>query len=173
MGRSAASDDRRMLDLLNLIMQSQQSPLQSLAGAIPAYGYAKKANKYYQPAMQTMAAMGDPNSAQYQNIYKQQQQMGRDNLVDVIAEASRQNRKLSAMGRTPLFSQERGGEEVFRNLTRGYQDVQGQAANQTQDILGNLFKSQTAMGANQAANGAKMASVKGNAYGMLAKLFGF
>lgn len=160
------------MDLLDLIMQSRQSPMQSLAGAIPAYGYAKNANKYYQPAQGTLAAMGDPNSAQYQNIYKQQRQMGQDNLAEVIAEAVRQNRKLSAMGRTPLFSQERGGEEVFRNLTRGYQDVQGQAMNQTQDILGNLFKGQAAMGATQAANGAKLSSVKGNAFGALAKLFG-
>lgn len=158
--------------LLQLLLGQQQSPFQSLVGALPAYNYAKNANQYYQPAMQTMNAMADPNSAQYQNIYSQQKQQGQQNLAEVIAEAQRQNRKAGAMGRTPLFSQERGGEDIFRNLTKGYQDTQNQAAGQTQDILGNLFKNQAAMGATQAANGAKLSSVKGNAYGALAKLFG-
>jgi hypothetical protein len=169
MNGSGQSNDN---GLLELIRQSQMTPLQSFATALPAYGYAKKANKYYQPAMDTLGAMGDPNSAQYQNIYRQQKQQGQDNLVEVIAEAARQNRKASAMGRTPLFSQERGGEDIFRNITRGYQDVQGQAANQTQDILGNLFRGQASMGATKAANAAKQSSVKGNIFGAVAKIFG-
>lgn len=160
------------MDLLSLILQSQMSPAQSLASALPAYNYSKKLNKYLAPAEEALGAMSDTNSPLYQQIYGQQKQQGQDNLAFQVAELGRQNRKLSQMGRTPLFSAERGGEELFRGLTQGYQDVQNQAGSQTRNILSDLFKNRSAMGLQRAEYGARKASVKGGLYGSLAKIFG-
>lgn len=159
-------------DILSLLMQSQMSPIQSLAQALPAYNYTKKYNQYLAPAQETLDAMGDITNPKYQQIYGQQKQQGQDNLAYQIAELGRQNRKLSMLGRTPLFSAERGGETLFRGLTQGYQDIQNKAGDQTQNILANLFKNQSAMGLQRAQYGAQKASVKGGMYGSLAKLFG-
>lgn len=158
--------------LLELIRGSQMSPIQSLAQAVPAYGYTKKLNKYLQPAEEALGAMGDPSSDLYQQVYSGQKQQGQDNLAYQIAELGRQNRKLSSMGRTPLFDEERGGETMFRGITQGYQDIQNKAAGQTQDILANLFKGRSAQGATRAQYGAQKSSTKGNIFGSLAKLFG-
>lgn len=158
--------------LMELIRGSQMSPIQSLGAALPAYNYTKKLNKYLQPAEEALSAMGNTDSALYQDIYGQQKQQGQDNLAYQIAELGRQNRKLSSMGRTPLFDAERGGETMFRGLTQGYQDIQNQAADQTQNILGNLYKGRSAQGLQRAQYGAQKASTKGNIYGSLAKLFG-
>lgn len=158
--------------LLELIRGSQMSPIQSLATAMPAYGYTKKLNKYLQPAEEALAAMGDTSSDLYQNIYGQQKQQGQDNLAYQIAELGRQNRKLSALGRTPLFDEERGGETMFRGLTQGYQDIQNKAGDQTQDALARLYQGRMQTGLQKAQYGAQKASTKGNIYGSLAKLFG-
>lgn len=80
-------------------------------------------------------AQYDQNNPLFQQVYNQERQAGQQDIASVIAEASRQNRKLSSLGRTPLFSQERGGEEMFRNLTKGYQDVQGTARDRAFNIL--------------------------------------
>lgn len=144
----------------------------SLLTALPAYSHSKKLDKFYQPANEALNAMGDTNSGLYQNIYGQQKQQGQDNLAYQIAELSRQNRKLSMLGRTPLFSAERGGETLFRGLTQGYQDIQNKAGDQTQDILAQLFRGRSIMGEIGAKNSAKKSAVKGNLYGTLATLFG-
>lgn len=91
------------------------------------------------------AAQTDIDNPMYQRIFGQQRQQNQQNLAESIAELTRQNRKLSALGRTPLFDQGRSGEMIFRNLTRGYQDAQDQAADQTHNILSNaanIYKEQ-------------------------------
>jgi len=158
--------------LMQLLMQSQMSPFQSLVSSIPAYNYSKKAGRYMQPAQDIAAAYGNMDNPMYQKIYGQQKQAGQQNIAEVIAEMQRQNRKSSAMGRTPLFSQERGGEQQFRGLVQGYQDAQNNAMGQTNDILGNMYTQQAQLGTANAANAAKRSSVKGNVYGALAKVFG-
>lgn len=72
-------------------------------------------------------AQYDPNSPLFQNLYRQEREMGEQSLAESVAEVSRQNRKLSMMGRAPLLSAERGGESVFRNLMKGHGEVGEQA----------------------------------------------
>lgn len=151
--------------ILRLIMQSQQSPLQSLVSSIPLMQYGKNADKYYQPAQQFMNAQIDTANPVYQRIYGQQKEQGQQNLAASIAELVRQNRKLSMMGRTPLFNNERGGEQLFRNITRGYQDVGNQAANDTRNILGTAAQNNMTIGALQQQNELANATAKGNMYG--------
>lgn len=109
------------------------------------------------------AAQTDMNNPLFQSIYGQERQAGQDNLAETIAEISRQNRRLTSMGRQPLLDQERGGESVFRNLMKGQQDVGNQARQNTfnilkqgqnaygsaQDAYGGIYKGQ----ADQAAKG--------------------
>lgn len=81
-------------------------------------------------------AQMNTNNPTYQQIYGQQKQQGQQNLGESIAEMIRQNRKASALHRTPLFDAERGGETLFRGVNQGYQDIQNQAGTNTQNILG-------------------------------------
>lgn len=161
-----------MASLLDFLMGNQPSAPQSIASALPFYNLPKKQMAFFQPAFNMSAAAIDPSSPEYQRLYGQKRQQGQQNLAEVIAEAQRQNRKASLLGRTPLFSNERGGEEIFRNLNRGYQDVQNQAATDTEQLLGkradSLYK-QGAVGAQYAAN---KAGIHGNLLGAITKLFG-
>lgn len=83
----------------------------------------------------SQALMEGPQNQLYQNIYGQYQQQNRNNLAQTIAEAQGQNRMNSNMGRTPLFSQERGGENIFRTLMQQYQNQGVQADQQTRAAL--------------------------------------
>ena len=159
-------------DLFALFQQNQMTPAQSLATAIPAFNYTRNLNQYMQPAQTAANAIIDITSPEYQRIYAQQKQQGQQNLADQIAELSAQNRKLAMLGRVPLFNPERGGEQIFRNMTRGYQDIQNQAANQTQDILGRSFQTQQMLGQQRQQNAATKSSTTGNILGAVAKLFG-
>lgn len=154
------------------LMSQQPTAPQSLATALPFLRLPKKQAAYFQPFNNTVAAMQDPNSAQFQNVYKQQQAFGQQNLADSIAEMVRQNRKQGRLGRTPLFNPERGGETLFRGVNKGYQDIQNQAFDKSYNILGNTatLQNQQAMQMSQLAG--NKAGVKGNLLGMLTKLFG-
>ena len=154
------------------LMSQQATPAQTLAESIPLRGLPKKQAAYYQPFNQTVAAMQDPNSQQFQNIYSQQREMGQQNLAESVAELVRQNRKQNRLGRTPLFSPERGGETLFRGVNKGYQDVQNQARNQTYDILGNTAKLQQMQAQQMGATAASKAGQKSSLLGALTKLFG-
>lgn len=81
-------------------------------------------------------AQVDENSPIFQQIYGQEKQQGQQDLAASIAEAVAQNRKLSMLGRTPLFSPERGGETTFRALTQGYQNAQDTARQRARQIIG-------------------------------------
>lgn len=80
-------------------------------------------------------AQYDQNHPLFQQIYGQERQQGQQDLAASVAELARQNRRLSSMGRTPLFSPERGGETIFRGVTQGYQDIQNQARNRAREVL--------------------------------------
>lgn len=168
-GNSTGGNDNL---LLKLLLGQQPSAGQSLASAVPFLNLPKQQAKYYQPYNNTIDAMTNTSNPMYQQIYSQQKQQGQQNLAEAIAEMSRQNRKLSALGRTPLFSQERGGETQFRGLTQGYQDNQNQAATRTQGILGNAAQGYLQQGNLQSQLAQNKAGISGNIYGGLAKLFG-
>lgn len=101
-----------------------------------------------QQQTQLAKAQYDPNSEIFQNLYRQEREMGQANIADTIAELSRQNRKLVSMGRSPLLDAERGGESVFRNLVKGQQDVGERARLNT---ISRLTGAQTALSRAQGA----------------------
>lgn len=159
-------------DLLKFLTAQQPSTGQSLASAIPFLGLPNQQQQNLKPYQQTIDAIGNTQNPMYQQIYGQQKQQGQDNLAQEIAQLSGQNRRLSAMGRTPLFDQERGGEQLFRGLTQGYQDVQNQAANNTRSILGTQAQGYGNIAGQQNQIAANKAGINGNLLGGLAKLFG-
>lgn len=158
--------------LLQYLLSQRPSAGESLMSALPFLNLPGKQKKYYDSYNQTVGAMADTSSPIYQNIYAQQKQQGQQNLAEAIAEMSRQNRKLSMLGRAPLFDPARGGETKFRGITQGYQDVQNQAADQTQNILGNQAKNQYQMAGQNAQFAQNQAGIKGNIFGALGKIFG-
>lgn len=81
-------------------------------------------------------AIYNPNNPLYQQLYGQQRQNINQNTAASIAQAGNQNRLLSGMGRTPLFSPERNGEQSFRQAVMGQQNSDVQAQDQTRNILG-------------------------------------
>lgn len=84
---------------------------------------------------QLAGAQTNMNSPLFQSLYGQERAAGQADLADTIAEISRQNRKLTSMGRNPLLDRERGGESIFRNLMKGQQDVGNTARRNTFDQL--------------------------------------
>jgi len=161
-----------MTDLLDYLLKMQPTGAQSVASALPFLNLPKRQAAAFAPARQALDASIDTDNPLYQKIYRQQAGRGQRNLADVIAEAQRQNRKAALLGRVPLFSAERGGEDIFRNLTRGYMDVQDSAADQTQKILGNAAEGYAQSGTLQSQLMANKAGIKGNLLGGLVKLFG-
>lgn len=159
-------------NLLALLMGRQPSAAQSVMSALPFLNLPKKQAAYFQPAQNYANAAVDTNNPLYQQVYGQQREQGQQNLAQQIQELSNQNRKLSSMGRVPLFDPERGGEQLFRGITQGYQGIQNQAANDSRGILNqasNNAMQQAQMQAQQAQN---KAGIKGNLLGALTKLFG-
>lgn len=118
--------------------------LSTLFSALPSIlsGLNREADPYRQQQEALAAkqsryadASANPNDPLYKNLYSQYQQKNSNNLAEVIAEAQRQNRSQSRMGRQPLFSQERGGENLFRSLMQGYQESGAQSDTQTRAAL--------------------------------------
>lgn len=109
----------------------------------------------------------NPDDPLYKKLYAQNREMGQQDLASTISELSRQNRKLTSMGRTPLLDQERGGETVFRNLMRGYQDVGNDARGETVNQLrGGLEGQKASFGAqgSMADRGYDNKLTRANAY---------
>lgn len=82
-------------------------------------------------------AMVNPNNPLYQQMYGQYRQQGQQQLGESISQLEGQNRMLSSMGRTPLFSPERRGEAEFRAQVAGGPQIGIQAQQQTQQALMN------------------------------------
>lgn len=143
-----------------------------IAQIIPYLQYHGNSQQYQRPANNISAAMTDMNNPLYQQMYGQFKQQGQDNLAQTIAQLSGQNRKLSMMGRAPLFDAERGGETMFRGLTQGYQNTQNNASMQAFNQLNNAYKPAVEQGKLRQENDqGKTQAMGGLAYG-LAKLFG-
>lgn len=81
----------------------------------------------------------------FQSLNQQNRQAGQSQLAEVISGLQNQNRLGQSIGRTPLLDQERGGEGIFRNLMKGYEDVGNQSTAQT---FGQLHDAQGAMQGN-------------------------
>lgn len=84
---------------------------------------------------QVANAIYNPSNPLYQQLYGQQRQNIQQTGAAQIAQASNQNRMLSSMGRTPLFSPERNGQEAFRQSVMNQQGADVAAQNQTRGIL--------------------------------------
>jgi len=118
-------------------------------------------------------AMNNPNNPLYQQLYGQQKQQNMNNLANATSMIQGQNRMQSAMGRTPLFAQGRGGEEVFRNLMNGYQNNDATAQQQVHNTLAqNLQGSNQALMASQVQNNSNVNQNRNNlnSYGSIADL---
>lgn len=83
----------------------------------------------------SQALLQGPNNPLYQQMYGQYREQGANQLGQGIAQLQAQNRMNTSMGRTPLLNQERGGEQLFRNLMQGYQGLGTQADQQTRQNL--------------------------------------
>lgn len=118
----------------------------SLIGAIPGLmsdfsggtsaPYRKQQEQLAQQQQGISQAMTQgPNNPLYQQLYGQYQQQGANQLGQGISEIQAQNRMNSSMGRTPLLNNERGSENIFRNIMQGYQGLGTQADQQTRGAL--------------------------------------
>lgn len=121
-----------MLDYLSLLT-SIPSLMSNFSGS--AQPYRKEQEQLAGRQNQISGALTDNNNPLYQQIYGQYKQQNQNNMGQYIAEAQGQNRMNANMGRTPLFSQERGSENIFRQLMQGYQNQGVQADQQTRQAL--------------------------------------
>lgn len=149
------NDGQGIAALLKLLQNQQQTP--EYTGAQPAQPSSNIGNiiktltgaNYNLQGMDTKPqqqgvsqlnnyadAITNSDNPTYQKIYGEEKQSGQQDLARTIMELSNQNRKLSQLGRTPLFSPERGGEQQFRQLTQGYADVQDKARARARQIIG-------------------------------------
>jgi len=129
----------------------------SLIGAIPALisdfsggtsaPYQKQQEQIAARQNQLSQALTDTNNPLYQQLYGQYKQQNQNNMASMIAEAQGQNRMNAAMGRVPLFNNERGSENIFRAMMQQGQNAGVQADQQTRQALSQ------AMGGNQMAQG--------------------
>lgn len=85
-------------------------------------------------------AMTNPNNPLYQQMYGQYKQQGQQALGENISQIEGQNRMLSAMGRSPLFSPERQGEASFRAQAAAGPQIAIQAGQQAQQALANAAR---------------------------------
>lgn len=128
----------------------------SLIGAIPGlisdFGggtsapYLDQQKKLAQQQANISGAMTDTNNPLYQQLYGQYKTQGANQLASGVAEIQGQNRANAALGRVPLLNDERGSENIFRNIMQGYQGLGTQADQQTRQAL-----SGAAFGTNAAA----------------------
>lgn len=161
-----------MADFLSLLM-GIPSLMQDFSGGTTA-PYMAQQQALAQQQARYAAAAGNPNDPLYKQLFEKYQTQNRMNLADVINEAQGQNRMNASMGRVPLFNNERGSENVFRNLMQGYQSAGAQSDTQTQAALrgaGQLNNaSQAAYGAmtpsTASANSAQLSGYK-QLYNML------
>lgn len=123
-----------MTDFLSLLT-AIPSLISNFSGS--ANPYAKQQQQLAGQQSQLSQALAEgPTNPLYQSIFGQYKQQNANNLASTIAEAQGQNRMNANMGRTPLFSAERGSENIFRNLIQQQQGAGVQADTQTRAALG-------------------------------------
>lgn len=158
--------------IYDYLMANQPSAYQSLAGALPFVGLPKKQGRYLEPMQQSINALLNPDDPRFQKLQKQNRQSQQFSLAQGLAEAQRQNRKASALGRTPLFDAERGGETRFRAMLQGYQDADMNASNLTRQQFASAIPAQQYLGQQRSQLASNKAGISGNLLGGLVKLFG-
>lgn len=136
--------------------QQNGNHFQSLLTGIPAImqGFGMMGNQGGNNTLNTLGknsanisdALTNANNPLYTQLYGQEKQQNLQNLAAATSQMQGENRMQSAMGRTPLFAQGRGGEMAFRNLMGGYQNADLNAQNQTRASL-----MQALQGTNQGA----------------------
>lgn len=123
-----------MTDFLSLI-SSIPSLISNFSGS--ANPYAKQQQQLAGNQLDISNALTQgPSNPLYQSIFGQYKQQNANNLASTIAEAQGQNRMNANLGRTPLFSNERGSENIFRNVVQQQQGAGLQADQQTRAALG-------------------------------------
>lgn len=134
-----------MADLLSL--------LTAIPGLMNAFGggttapYQKQQEELAKRNMQISQALTDTNNPLYQQLYGQYKNQNQSNMANTISQLQGQNRMNASMGRVPLFSQERGGENIFRALMEQAQNGGVQADQQTrQSLMGGLQGNAASLG---------------------------
>lgn len=123
-----------MTDFLSLLT-AIPSLISNFSGS--ANPYKNQQQQLGQNALQASNALSQgPSNPLYQSIFGQYKQQNANTLANQIAEAQGQNRMNANMGRTPLFSNERGSENIFRTLMQQQQGAGLQADQQTRAALG-------------------------------------
>lgn len=139
--------------------------ISSLLQAIPAImasfkGLNTKGQGDTTGQMQNVSnAMYNVQNPLYQHLYGQNQQAIQQQTGNTIAQMEGENRRLSGMGRTPLFSPERNGEVAFRTAVQSagqagqqaHQQTEGQLA-QASNALHGVYGAQQANTENQFGN---------------------
>lgn len=121
-------------DFLSLI-SSIPSLVNDFSGSANPYGSQQR--QLGKNALNASNALSQgPSNPLYQSIYGQYKQQSANQMGQQIAEAQGQNRMNANMGRTPLFSNERGSENIFRTLMQQQQGAGLQADQQTRAALG-------------------------------------
>lgn len=122
-----------MSDLLSLV--SAIPNLMNLFSGGTTAPYRQQQEQIAGRQNQLSHALTDTNNPLYQQMYGQYKNQASNNLAQSISELQGQNRLNSGMGRTPLLSRERGGEDMFRAITQGYQNQGVQADQQARSAI--------------------------------------
>jgi len=101
--------------------------------------YRKQQEEQARRMSEYSAALADTDNPLYKKLYGQYRQQNQQSIAEVIAEAQRQNRMAQRLGRAPLFSQDRGSENIFRAMIQQQQQAGAQADQQTRDSLKNAL----------------------------------
>lgn len=153
------------MDMLSLI--SSIPNLINLFGGGTSAPYRGEQEQLAGRQNQLSQALTDNNNPLYQQMYGQYKAQASNNLAQSIAELQKQNRSATANGRTPLLSRERGGEDMYRAITQGYQNQGVQADQQARGAI-----TQAMGGTNQALNSYNSISPYGAA-GNKSQLLGY
>ncbi len=132
-----------MLDFLATLLKAGPTIASLLGGKTAPYLDEQKAAAAKQA--QLTDALTNTQNPIYANLFNQYNQQGDQNIASVLAQAQGQNRMASSLGRTPLLSQERGGEQLFRSLIQGKQDVSNNAMNQARTSIGQAMSGQSGL----------------------------
>lgn len=115
-----------MLDFLSTILKAAPAIQSLFAGETSAPLYKQQRAETERQAHLT-DALTNINNPIFKNLYGQYEQQGNEDVARVLAEAQGQNRMAASMGRVPLLSRERGGEDIFRALIQGKQQSSARA----------------------------------------------
>lgn len=122
-----------MADFLSLLL-GIPSLISSFNGSTTS-PYQKQQEQLAGQQAQYAQALANPQSPLYQQTFNKYQDQNKASLAEVITQAQAKNRLASKTGRTPLFSQDRGGEQLFRAMMQQYQGMGAQSDTQARGAL--------------------------------------